>query len=135
MKDCCINNLQNKANESWVRNLIDPVNNSNYKYFENCNVALIFVFFILLIVFLAGVGLYLEASIIDHSCIPNANVVFSGCQLHLRAIENIQTFSDVRISYTNLLGKYSFQDSEHALQFPWAMGWRKKQHEVEKLKN
>jgi len=50
-----------------------------------------------------GVGLYLEASIIDHSCIPNANVVFSGCQLHLRAIENIQTFSDVRISYTNLL--------------------------------
>ena len=30
----CINNQQNKANKSWVRNLIDPVNNSNYKYFE-----------------------------------------------------------------------------------------------------
>ena len=88
--------------------------NLNYKYFENCNVALIFVFFNLLIVFLVGVGLYLEASIIDHSCIPNANVVFSGCQLHLRAIENIQNFSEVRISYTNLLGKLSFQNSEHA---------------------
>jgi len=50
-----------------------------------------------------GVGLYLEASIIDHSCAPNANVVFSGCELHLRAIENISSFSDVRIAYTNVL--------------------------------
>jgi len=50
-----------------------------------------------------GVGLYLAASVVDHSCCPNANVIFRGNQLFLRSIDNIASFSDVRISYTNLL--------------------------------
>ena len=54
--------------------------------------------------FIVGVGLYLEASVVDHSCTPNANVIFRGNELLLRSIDNIESFSDVRISYTNLLG-------------------------------
>ena len=57
-------------------------------------------------VVIAGVGLYLAASVVDHSCCPNANVIFRGNQLFLRSIDNIASFPDVRISYTNLLGMY-----------------------------
>lgn len=50
-----------------------------------------------------GIGLYLEASILDHSCYPNATVVFDGKQLLLRTIKPVKSFADIRISYTNLL--------------------------------
>ncbi len=50
-----------------------------------------------------GIGLYLAASVLDHSCWPNATVVFKGKTLIVNAIENVKSFSDVRISYTNLL--------------------------------
>jgi SET and MYND domain-containing protein len=50
-----------------------------------------------------GIGLYLPAAVLDHSCSPNATVVFSGKELILRTISSAATFSDLRISYTNLL--------------------------------
>ena len=51
-----------------------------------------------------GIGLYLAASAIDHSCTPNATVAFEGSQLILRTIEDVQSLEHIRISYTNLLG-------------------------------
>ena len=33
-----------------------------------------------------GIGLYLEGSVFDHSCEPNATVVFDGKKLIVRAI-------------------------------------------------
>jgi hypothetical protein len=52
-----------------------------------------------------GIGLYLAASVLDHSCQPTANVVFQGKDLIVRNIlDNFSgEFSQVRISYTNLL--------------------------------
>lgn len=44
-----------------------------------------------------GIGLYLEASVLDHSCRPSANVVFQGKKLLLRTIVGgIKNFDDVR---------------------------------------
>ena len=52
-----------------------------------------------------GIGLYLSASIIDHSCNPNATTTFQGHNLILRTIRDVADFADIRISYTHLLGK------------------------------
>lgn len=35
-----------------------------------------------------GAGIYLGASIIDHSCNPNAVAVFEGTTLYIRALKN-----------------------------------------------
>ena len=53
-----------------------------------------------------GVGLYLAASAIDHSCVPNATVAFNGSELILRTISDVQGLENIRIPYTNLLGTY-----------------------------
>ncbi len=51
-----------------------------------------------------GIGLYLEASALDHSCRPNATVAFQGKRIAVRCIlEGVDRFSDVRISYCNTL--------------------------------
>ena len=50
-----------------------------------------------------GIGLYLSASALDHSCDPNATVVFQGNNLILRTIKNVESYDKLRISYTNLL--------------------------------
>ncbi|KAK3085450.1 hypothetical protein FSP39_003553 [Pinctada imbricata] len=52
-----------------------------------------------------GVGLYLGASWIDHSCDPNAVIVFEGNTLVLRAVKAIQILStrDISVSYIDLL--------------------------------
>jgi len=50
-----------------------------------------------------GVGLYLGASVLDHSCQPNAVVIFKGKELIVRTIEDVENISDIRVSYTNLL--------------------------------
>ena len=56
-----------------------------------------------------GIGLYLTASIFDHSCFPNAAPVFMGKNIAVRCIDNSPVvgptveFGDLRISYTNLL--------------------------------
>lgn len=39
-----------------------------------------------------GTGIYLGASVIDHSCTPNAVAVFQGTTLSIRAVENIRLF-------------------------------------------
>jgi len=43
--------------------------------------------------------LYLGLSVVDHSCRPNANVVFRGRRAELRAMESLQDFNSCRISY------------------------------------
>jgi len=52
--------------------------------------------------------------VIDHSCAPNANIVFQGKTLILRTIENISDFKDIRIAYTNILA--STEDRRKALK-------------------
>ena len=47
--------------------------------------------------------LYLGASVLDHSCQPNAVVIFKGKELIVRTIEDVENISDIRVSYTNLL--------------------------------
>ena len=44
-------------------------------------------------------GLYLEASAIDHSCVPNAVWSYQGKEMIIRTIDNVEDFSDLRISY------------------------------------
>lgn len=39
-----------------------------------------------------GTGIYLGASVIDHSCTPNAVAVFQGTTLSIRAVEDIPLF-------------------------------------------
>lgn len=48
-----------------------------------------------------GTGIYLAASILDHSCKPNAVAVFEGPQLSIRLIEDIPelNWDKIRISY------------------------------------
>ena len=48
-------------------------------------------------------GVYLGYSAIDHSCAPNAHWYNDGTKLILRTMEDVQNFSDLRISY---LGKF-----------------------------
>lgn len=50
-----------------------------------------------------GVGLYLGASVLDHSCDPNAVAVFKGREIIIRTISQIEAPEDVRISYTDVL--------------------------------
>ena len=46
-----------------------------------------------------GFGLYLGTSALDHSCAPNAHWHFRGKDMIIRAIENVNNFSDLRQSY------------------------------------
>ena len=39
-----------------------------------------------------GVGLYLEGSVFDHSCKPNATVVFAGKRIIVRTIRSVLIF-------------------------------------------
>lgn len=52
-----------------------------------------------------GTGIYLAASIIDHSCQPNAVATFQGTTIQIRSIQRIPSFdwSKVLISYTDTL--------------------------------
>ena len=47
-------------------------------------------------------------SAIDHSCAPNAQVHFIGKELAVRAIEDIEDFSKVRVSYLPDIATFSF---------------------------
>ena len=46
-----------------------------------------------------GAGLYIEASIFDHSCRPNACPVFIGPEMQVRAIRPIESNEPVTVSY------------------------------------
>ena len=51
-----------------------------------------------------GTGLYLGLSAVDHSCVPNVNVVFNKDVVELRALTDISApvWPSVRVSYLNL---------------------------------
>ncbi|XP_060526173.1 histone-lysine N-methyltransferase SMYD3-like isoform X2 [Cylas formicarius] len=63
-----------------------------------------------------GTGIYLAASIIDHSCEPNALAVFEGTTLYVRSLEKMSCldWSKVRISYIDVMG--STEDRLRELQ-------------------
>ena len=52
-----------------------------------------------------GTGIYLAASILDHSCKPNAVATFEGPTISIRLIEDIPElkWDEIRISYVELL--------------------------------
>lgn len=50
-----------------------------------------------------GAGLYLGPSLLDHSCRPNAVVIFDGKVLNLKCIEPIYDGQKITISYIELL--------------------------------
>jgi len=49
-----------------------------------------------------GAGFYIGTSIINHSCWPNAVAIFKGKARVIRAIDNIKSFNEVRISYVDV---------------------------------
>lgn len=46
-----------------------------------------------------GTGIYPNASVIDHSCCPNATTVFDGSTLHVRSVEDIPDFHMNKVKY------------------------------------
>ncbi|CAL7947993.1 unnamed protein product [Xylocopa violacea] len=52
-----------------------------------------------------GVGIYLGASVIDHSCKPNTVATFEGTTIIIRTVEDIPCldWSQIRISYIDIL--------------------------------
>ncbi len=50
-----------------------------------------------------GCGLFLSASILDHSCAPNAVAVVRGNRVSVVATEEVGSLDEVRICYTNNL--------------------------------
>lgn len=48
-----------------------------------------------------GTGLYLAASVVDHSCNPNAVTVFDGTTLYIRSLEDLENINwpNVRAIY------------------------------------
>ncbi|KAJ3664643.1 hypothetical protein Zmor_000196 [Zophobas morio] len=52
-----------------------------------------------------GTGMYLGASVIDHSCTPNAVATFEGPVLYIRALKTFHylDWSQIRISYIDIL--------------------------------
>lgn len=56
-----------------------------------------------------GTGIYLNASVIDHSCEPSAVAVFEGTTLYIRAIKDLPEFD------WNLVGWVVKVDCEEAI--------------------
>lgn len=61
-----------------------------------------------------GTGIYLAASILDHSCTPNAVATFEGPQLSIRLIEDIPelVWDKIRISYIDQIDLPATRRSE-----------------------
>ncbi|XP_066994320.2 histone-lysine N-methyltransferase SMYD3 [Anabrus simplex] len=61
-----------------------------------------------------GTGIYLGASVIDHSCDPNAVAVFEGTTLHIRAVKPMPVldWKKVRITYIDLLNTPKARQAE-----------------------
>ncbi|XP_065209555.1 uncharacterized protein Smyd3 [Planococcus citri] len=61
-----------------------------------------------------GTGMYLAASILDHSCEPNAVAIFEGTTIYIRTIKNLKRFdwSNIRISYIDVLNLTSHRKKE-----------------------
>ena len=63
-----------------------------------------------------GFGLYLGTSALDHSCAPNAHWHFRGKDMIIRAIDNVNNFSDLRQSYLQNLTATTKKRREKLLQ-------------------
>jgi len=48
-----------------------------------------------------GSGIYLNASLLNHSCEPNAVPLFSGLKLYVKALKKINAGEEICISYTD----------------------------------
>lgn len=49
-----------------------------------------------------GTALYIQASVFDHSCVPNAAPVFNGINLQIRALKRINDDEEICINYIDL---------------------------------
>ncbi|CAH1154974.1 unnamed protein product [Phaedon cochleariae] len=61
-----------------------------------------------------GTGIYLAASVVDHSCQPNAVVTFEGTTLVMRALEKLPSlnWSKIFISYIDVMALKSERQAE-----------------------
>ena len=65
-----------------------------------------------------GVGIYVKASYLNHSCHPNCVAVFNGTTLVIHATEHIKQGDELTISYTELLCP-SYQRKEDLMSRYW----------------
>ena len=49
-----------------------------------------------------GIGLYMESSIFDHSCAPNASRIHYGLKQQVRATKDIQAQEPITVQYSNM---------------------------------
>lgn len=69
-----------------------------------------------------GVGIYLGASVMDHSCKPNAVAVFEGTTIMIRTLMDLPSldWSQIRISYVDLLSSNKERREElHGSYYFW----------------
>ncbi|XP_012525626.1 histone-lysine N-methyltransferase SMYD3 isoform X2 [Monomorium pharaonis] len=69
-----------------------------------------------------GVGIYLGASVMDHSCKPNAVAIFEGTTIIIRTLMDLPCFdwSQIRISYVDLLSSNKDRREElHNTYYFW----------------
>lgn len=52
-----------------------------------------------------GRGLYLDASVLDHSCAPNTSWIYNGKEMIITATDTINDFADCRITYISYLAR------------------------------
>ncbi|XP_025986254.2 histone-lysine N-methyltransferase ASHR1 isoform X2 [Solenopsis invicta] len=80
-----------------------------------------------------GTGLYLGASIIDHSCKPNAIVTFEGTMIIIRTLTDLPSldWSQVSISYVELLDSTeSRRQKLHEMHYFWCNCERCEQEDI-----
>lgn len=56
-----------------------------------------------------GTGVYLGASILDHSCEPNAVATFEGTTINIRAVKEIVDLNWSKVSEKNFTHRYIFE--------------------------
>lgn len=62
-----------------------------------------------------GVGIYLGASIIDHSCQPNALAIFEGTTLIIRTLETLPELDWSKVGHYNLCFYRPYKEIEFAI--------------------
>ena len=64
--------------------------------------------------FTIGTSIFIVESVFEHSCDPNADLVFNGIDLEVRAIKNISSSEKITISWTDR--QYSREDRQKLLK-------------------
>lgn len=62
-----------------------------------------------------GSAVYLQASMFNHSCTPNAFSTFDGTQITVRCSEDVQSNSEINISYGPLASRLSRSERQREL--------------------